>query len=147
MRAILKIYEAGKMGGLSYEAANTWRAVLKMKLIYVAQITECELEVVNPLEYYNHFNNAHQNEEEVQDFDLHHVKSSDLIVVNLEGLSSSDGTKIELHDANYNYRIPVIAFGREELYDNLHPWIKRCITRREENMDDVVSYIRDFYMT
>ena len=147
MRAILKIYECGKMGGLSFEEANSWRAELKMKLMYVAQLTGCELEVINPLEYYNHFNNVHQSEEEVQDFDLYHVKSSDIIVVNLAGLSSSDGTKIELHDANYNNRIPVIAFGDKELYNNLHPWIKRCITRREESMDDVVVYIRDFYMT
>lgn len=142
----LKIYECGKMGGLSYSDANTWRAELKQKLEYVASMYDCILDVINPLEYYNHFNFRHQSEEEVQDFDLAHVKNSDLIVVNLSGLSTSDGTKIELYDANYNNRIPVIAFGNRDEYENLHPWVKRCITRVEENMNDVVEYIRDFYM-
>lgn len=72
--------------------------------------------------------------------------TSDVIVVNLEGLNSSDGTKIELHDAKYHNRIPVIAFGDRKLYDNLHPWVKENITRVEEKVEDVVRYIQEFYM-
>ena len=75
-----------------------------------------------------------------------HVVSSDVVVVNLEGLNSSDGTKIELHDAHYHEKIPVVAFGDRGLYENLHPWVKRDITRVEENMQGVARYLREFYM-
>lgn len=142
----LKIYCAGKMGNLSLGEVNTWRVQLKEKLRKAAIHSDCRVDVVNPVDYYNYFNNRHQTEEEVEDFDLAHVISSDIIVVNLEGLATSDGTKIELHDANYHNRIPVIAFGDRKLYENLHPWIKRNITRVEKDIDGAVSYIRDFYM-
>lgn len=142
----LKIYCAGKMGSLSLEEMSEWRKELKEKLNKAAIHSDCRADVVNPVDYYNYYNNKHQSEEEVEAFDLAHVISSDIVVVNLNGLATSDGTKIELHDANYHNRIPVIAFGKKELYENLHPWIKRNITRVEKDIDNVVSYIRDFYM-
>lgn len=82
----------------------------------------------------------------MEDYDLAHVVSSDLIIVNLEGLNSSDGTKLEIHDAKYHNKIPVIAFGNKDLYNDLHPWVKRDITRVEKSVDDAISYIHGFYM-
>ena len=64
----------------------------------------------------------------------------------MDGLNTSDGSKIELHDGNFHNKIPVIAFGENGLYEDLHPWIKNDITRVEGNAQDVVNYIRDFYM-
>ena len=144
----LKIYIAGKMSGLTYEEMNGWREELKKKIIIQACSVGCENKVcvINPVDYYNFENCRHQSEAEIEDYDLAHVVTSSIIVVNLEGLSTSDGTKYEIHDANYHNRIPVIAFGDKELYEKLHPWIKRDITRVEENINDVVDYIRDFYM-
>ena len=43
--------------------------------------------------------------------------------------------------------IPIIAFGDKELYDELHPWIKDDITRVEDDMDSVATYISNFYMS
>lgn len=143
---ILKIYEAGKMSGLSFEEMNFWRQELKTKLLITAQISDYQVQVVNPVDYYNFEEKRYQSEEEVEDYDLSHVISSDIVVVNLEGLNSSDGTKIEMHDAKYHNKIPVIAFGNIKTYEALHPWLKRDITRVEENMDDVVGYIQEFYM-
>ena len=74
-----------------------------------------------------------------------HVTTSDIIIVNLEGLSTSDGTKYELHDANYHKRIPVIAFGETVLYEGLHPWIKRDITRVEPDVESLIDYLEEFY--
>ena len=79
-------------------------------------------------------------------YDILHTITSDIVIVNLNGLATSDGSKIEIFEANYNHKIPVLAFGDKELYDNLHPWIKENITRVEDNMQDVVAYIKDFYM-
>ena len=142
----LKIYEAGKMGGLTFSEMNNWRVELKNKLLNAAENADYKLLVINPVDFYNFEEKRFQSEEEVEDYDLAHVITSDIIIVNLDGLNTSDGSKIELHDGNFHNKIPVIAFGNAELYNNLHPWIKRDITRFEKNIDDVVEYIRDFYL-
>ena len=142
----IKIYLAGKMGGLTLAAMNKWRIDAKHLLVAEADKSDCVVEVVNPVVFYNFEEKRHQTEIEVEEFDLGHVISSDIIVVNLNGLNSSIGTIIELHDAHYHKRIPVIAFGDKTLYSTLHPWVKNDITRVEDDIYGVVEYIRDFYM-
>lgn len=143
----LKIYLAGKMSGLTYAEMNEWRVKVKNKLLNATTFSlNVSLQIVNPVDYYNFEEKLHQSEIEIEDYDLAHVKSSDLVIVNLDGLSSSDGTKIELHDAKYNNKIPVIAFGDIRLYKELHPWIKNAITRVEPDIESICKYIRDFYM-
>lgn len=142
----LKIYLAGKMSGLSFEEMNSWRKEVCDKLLIVSQIADYQMQVINPVDYYNFEEKRYQSEEEVEDYDLSHVISSNIVIVNLDGLNSSDGTKLEIHDAKYHNKIPVIAFGNQELYEKLHPWLRRNITRVEKNIDDVVSYIHEFYM-
>lgn len=141
-----KIYLAGKMNGLSFEEMNNWRNEVFQKLLSLSEMYNIKLNVVNPVLYYNFEEKRHQTEIEVEEFDLAHVISSDIIIVNLNGLKDSIGTIIELHDAHYHHKIPVIAFGDKELFNNLHPWVKNDITRVENNINDVVTYIRDFYM-
>lgn len=143
---ILKIYLAGKMSGLTYEEMNGWRQKLKAELLSAAEISGCQLHVINPVDFYNFKEKKYQSEKEVMEYDRAHVTSSDIIIVNLEGLNSSDGTKIELHDAKYHNRIPITAFGSMALYENLHPWVKEEITRVEETMEDAVRYVQEFYM-
>lgn len=113
----LKIYEAGKI----FDEMIFWRKKLKSLLLSAAEINNYQIQVINPVDFYNFEEKVYQSEFEVEEYDLAHVISSDIIVVNLNGLSSSDGTKIELHDAKYHNRIPVIAFGDKELYEELHP--------------------------
>ncbi len=143
---MLKIYTAGKMSGLSFEEMNDWRVKLKEILTAYADFSNTNIKVVNPVDFYNFETKRHQNELEVEEFDLAHVVSSDIIIVNLEGLNSSIGTIIELHDARYHNKIPVIAFGNKTTYDELHPWVKNDITRVEETIYDVAAYIKDFYL-
>lgn len=142
----LKIYEAGKMSGASFDEMNNWRQELKTQLLLAAEISGYQIQVINPVDYYNFKEKKYQSEAEVMEYDLAHATTSNIVVVNLDGLNSSDGTKIELHDAMYHNRIPVIAFGDKKLYENLHPWIKENITRVEESIEDVVRYIQEFYM-
>lgn len=141
----LKIYLGGKMSGLTHAEMYNWRAQLKYKLMSTADHRGYKAYVINPVDFYNFEEVRHQSELEVKNFDLSHVLSSDIVIVNLDGLATSDGTKYELHDAR-KANIPVIAFGEYELYENLHPWTKDNITRVEKNMEDVIKYIRDFYM-
>lgn len=146
MKKHLKIYLAGKMGGLTFSQMNKWRVELKNKLLDISEDMGYEVLIINPCDFYNFEEQKHQSEEEIEDYDLAHVISSNIVIVNLEGLSTSDGTKIELHDGNYHHKIPVIAFGDKEMYENLHPWIKRDITRVENDIDTVIQYIKDFYL-
>ncbi len=143
---ILKIYLAGKMSGLTFNEMNEWRRELELKLRALADVSGCKVKVINPVKYYNFQEVKHQSEREVKDYDLKLVNSSDVIIVNLDGLQTSDGTKYELHDARKS-NIPVIAFGNKRLYDNLHSWTQDNITRIEEDINDVVVYIKDFYMS
>lgn len=142
----LKIYLAGKMSGLSFDKMNNWRLYLKTQLLLLAEISGYKIQVFNPVDFYNFEEKKYQSEAEVREYDLSHVVTSDIIVVNLDGLNTSDGTKIELHDAKYHNKIPVIAFGDRKLYEDIHPWVKENITRVEENMEDVVRYIQEFYI-
>lgn len=142
----IKIYLAGKMGGLSLDEMNLWRNEIKEKLLLVADDLKYDITVINPCEFYSFETSQHQSEKEIEDYDLAHVITSNIVIVNLDCLSSSTGSQIEIHEANRNYKIPVIAFGTKYLYNTLHPWIKNKITRVEENIDDVVEYIKHFYM-
>ena len=102
----LKIYLAGKMNGLTHKEMSSWRKECACKilegLIYGGYNTE--VNIIDPINYYNFKEKRHQTEIEVEEFDLAHATSSDIIIVNLEGLNSSIGTIIELHDAHYHHK-------------------------------------------
>lgn len=142
----LKVYLAGRMSGLTYEEMNQWRVNISKIINHMADYHECIVDVVNPVNYYNFQNPRHQNEREVMMYDLAHVKSSNIIVVKLDGLNNSIGSCIELYEA-YKNDIPVIALGTDEEYEKLHLWIRECITRYEKTDDEVSLYISEFYMT
>ena len=133
------------MGGLTFEEMNSWRFEISTALKNIALDLGCKLKVINPVDYYNFEEKKYQSQKEVEDFDLRHIVSSDIIIVNLDGLNSSDGTKYEMFEA-YRHNIPVITFGDKELYNKLHPWVQSKITRVEPSVWHVCKYIRDFYM-
>ena len=141
----LKIYLAGKMSGLEFDEMYEWRKHLREKLLTCADCASYKLSVINPVVYFNFENERYQSEKEVMDYDLAHVSTSDIIIVNLDGLNTSDGTKYELKEA-YDNGIPVIAFGENDIYEKLHPWTKLYITRHEDTVENVIEYIQEFYM-
>lgn len=146
MKKRLKIYAAGKMMGLDLKEMNEWRVNLKTILNNLVELKDnYEIDLINPVDFYNFENKAHKSEKEVMRFDLAHVKSSDIIIVNLENVNTSIGTCIELYEA-YKQEIPILAFGTDEAYEQTHPWLKECITRVESNIIGLCNYIFDFYM-
>lgn len=142
----LVIYECGRMSGLSFEEMNNWRVFLKTAITQVAENIGINVRVINPVDYYNFREPKHQSELEPMNFDLARVKESDLVVVNLDGLKTSIGSIIECYEAWKN-NIPVLAFGSKQDYENLHPWVQCCITRRDKNYRECINYISDFHMT
>ena len=142
----LVVYESGAMSNLTFEEMNRWRVYFKSAITQIAENTGAKIRVINPVDYYNFLNPRHQSELEIMNYDLACVKKSDLVVVNLEGLNTSIGSIIECYEA-YKREIPVLAFGSSEDYENLHPWIKCCITRHDKNYRECINYIKDFYMS
>lgn len=145
MRNKVSCYLGGKMGGLTYEEMNSWRREVLWALCDAAENVGSGIEVINPVRYFNFEEKRQQNEVEVMKFDLSKVKKCDILLVNAKGLNTSIGTCIEIYEA-YKQEIPVLTFGDSDDYENLHPWIKCCITRHDKNFMDTVEYIKDFYM-
>lgn len=142
----LQIYLGGKMYGLTKEEMCSWREQFIKIISPCAENYNVRLNCVNPCKYYNFEEVRHQSDMEVMKFDLARVCEGDLLVVNLDGLSTSVGTIIECYEA-WKCGIPVLAFGEYSIYEKLHPWIKNCITRCDPSMFETIEYIKDFYFS
>lgn len=142
----MKIYLCGKMSGLTFKEMNRWRELVKheLKQKNIALGNHIDLKTVNPVDYYNFQEHIEQSNKEVMQYDLRHVKTSDLVIANVNGLDTSIGSIIEIYEA-YSKGIPVISLGEKRVYDKLHPWIKECIMRHEDSIADLISYISEFY--
>lgn len=132
------------MGGLSFEESNEWRRKLKSMIFGRAFYSQIRPTVINPNDFYNFKEPTHKSEHEVMQYDLNHVRSSDIIVVNLDGINTSIGTAIELYAAA-QLNIPVLAWGTSEEWENTHPWLKECISRVESDANDLCNYIFEYY--
>lgn len=108
--------------------------------------------VINPTEYYTYGKDYHKTDAEVFRFDLRKVKSSDVVLVNLNDIRRSIGSCIEVYEAHKS-DIPVIGFLYEELpveamINLIHPWIYCCVDRIEIGKDSMIKaceYIKEYY--
>ena len=141
----LKIYLAGAMSGLTYEEYTTWRIILasRLKSINESLRSNIDLDIVDPTRYFNFKEKRHESELEAMKFDLHHVKSSDLIIVNFNK-PVSQGTTAELAIA-YDHDIPIIGLNKDGF--TLHPWDENFCDRIFDDMTEMTNYIQDFYLT
>lgn len=136
-----KIYLAGKMSGLTFEQMNTWR--MNANLLFKDE-SDNKIHTINPCEYYNfEIDSNTYTEKEIMKFDLHMVKQSDLILVNLE-YPDTIGTAIELFHASEVLHKPVIGFGLKVMVP--HPWMMLCVDKMCVTLEDAVDYILDFYL-
>ena len=143
---VQSIYLAGAMGCYKDEPEkmNGWRLLATTILNSKANFKDVRLEIVNPVDYFNFEEpRRYKTQKEIFDFDLWQVVHSDLILVNLDRINDSAGTIIELYQANQISKIPVVAFGDDS---DLHPWIRECINRIEDDLDGAIEYIDEFYL-
>lgn len=132
-----KIYQAGKMSGLTMEEMNEWREEATNRFEFISDL----IQTLNPCHFYNfEIDPSTYTDFEVKEFDLWLVKNCDLVLVNLD-YPDSIGTAIELHMAQ-EWKIPVISFGTAKN----HPWIELCITKRCETLEDAIDHICKFYV-
>lgn len=132
----------GKFGKENFDVGNMWRKHCKEEL----ENYECDYKVkaVNPNEFFNFRDEPPQYESqlEVMKLDLHKLRNSDLVIVNFNDMYSL-GSMAELAIA-YERRIPVI--GLDTNSQTLHPW-QICICERIFNdIDEMLRYVKDFYL-
>jgi nucleoside 2-deoxyribosyltransferase len=134
-----RIYLAGAMSDISFEESEAWRSTAKEWL----ESRECAYHVaaINPNDYYNFLEVKHKTEKEILRFDLHKVRTSNLILVNLNG--KSIGTAMELQHA-YDNGIPIIGFKDDD--EELHPWLDYVCDRVFVELDKAIKYIDEYYL-
>jgi hypothetical protein len=80
-----KIYLAGGMSNLSWEEQTTWREVVEELLNQKNIYTDCykyKLDIINPTTFYNFKEKKWDSQIEIMKYDIRHVKTSNLIIVN-----------------------------------------------------------------
>ena len=132
----MKIYLSGGITGLTLEESSEWRKQVKNELKGL-------VEIFDPTMYYNYDTKTEfDSEREVRDFELYHLRNSDIVIVNFNAPNSL-GTCAELTLAN-EYRIPVI--GLNENKNQLHPWLTECVNKMFYKMDTLIEYIKFYYI-
>lgn len=137
----VRIYLAGGMSGLSLEEQMKWRNQFRQAVEFNYSPTKKPI-YFSPPDYYSPATNAHKSEREAMEFELNHLRKSDVIVVNFN-VPQSIGTAMELMAAKEN-RIPIIGLRKDGV--ELHPWLIECCTRICDNFKELVEHIVDFYL-
>lgn len=138
----VRIYLSGGMSGLSFEEKFKWRSNIMSAIRYGDYNYEKKPLFFNPVDHYNAEEVQHKTEREIMEFDLYHLRKSDLVIVNFNA-ENSIGTAMELMLAK-EYKIPVIAFGTKD--KEIHSWLLECCTRVCDDMRETVSHVVDFYL-
>lgn len=142
----LTIYLAGKMGGLTKDEYMKWRDLLTIELTDTANINGADIQIINPATYFDFDNMDRHLEKEAMQFDLNIVRQSDIVIANVDGISDSIGTAIEVYEANW-LNIPVIAYTYSGVVnDTIHPWIQECLSTVQMTTYELIDYVRDYYM-
>lgn len=132
-----------KFGKDNFEEGNKWRKYC----IDTLTNYECDykVKVVNPNDYFNFKEEppTYKSQREIMEFDLNKVRHSDLIIVNFNDMWSL-GTMSEIAIA-YERRIPIIGLDVDK--QNLHPWQIEMCTRIFANIDEMLDYVEDFYLS
>lgn len=138
-----QIYLCGSITGVAPQQASEWRRRIKNKLQNTAKDIDASIKVFNPYEFYNYESTDYDSEHEVRQFELHMLKKSDLVIVNIANFGKSIGSAQELAIAD-EYRIPVIALNVDK--QELHPWIEDCIWKSFDNENKMIEYITYYYL-
>lgn len=146
-----KIFLSGGITGLNDEDCKKWREYI-VKYFSNWCFNEADCMIVNQM---NHFNPNKETsdllEKEAMRYNLHHLRTSNIVIVNLNKLESI-GTAQELMLA-YELRIPIIGFIKADKKDKIHPWIQIEVTKLftytediENALVDCMDYVYNYYL-
>ena len=132
----------GKFGKENFDEGNEWRKYCKSAL--ETCYSNHKVIAINPNDYFNFVDEPPQydTQDEVMRFDIHKLRSSDLVIANFNDMYSL-GSMCEIAIA-YDRGIPIS--GLNETKQELHPWQICMCERMFNNIDKMLDYIRDFYL-
>lgn len=132
-----------KFGKDDFDKGNSWRVYVKRILENFNH--EYKVKVINPNDYFNFKEDIlrYDSQREIMEFDLHKLKTSQFAIINFNDMWSL-GSMAELAIA-YEKRIPVIGVDVDK--QNLHPWQIEMTNRIFYNIDEMLCYIKEFYLT
>ena len=140
-----QIYLCGGMGKFNKEnfhKGNNWRLYCKNVLENFE--TNKNVIAINPNDYFNFVDEPrYVSQKEIMEFDLYKVRESDLMIINFNDMHSL-GSMAELAIA-YERRIPVIGLDIDR--QELHPWEECMCNRIFYDTNEMLDYIKDFYLT
>ena len=133
----------GKFGKDNFEESNAWRIYCKNTL----ENCECDYNVkaINPNDYFNFKEEQpkYVSQREIMELDLHKLRNSNLVIVNFNDMYSL-GSMSELAIA-YDIHIPIIGLDANK--QELHPWQIEMCNRIFDNIDEMLDYVEDYYLT
>jgi len=133
----------GKFGKENFNESNDWRVYCKRLL----ENSECNFSVktINPNDYFNFKEETpkYQTQREIMELDFHKLVNSDLVIINYNDVYSL-GSMAELAIA-YEKRIPVIGLNLDR--QELHPWQKEMTNRIFVDMNEMIDYVEDYYLS
>lgn len=140
------VYLAGGMGKFGkdhFDEGNNWRIYCKS----ILENYECDykIRVTNPNDYFNFKQDppTYQTQREIMEFDLNKVRNSNLLIVNFNDMYSL-GTMAEIAIA-YERRTPVIGLDINK--QTLHPWQLEMSSRIFDDVNEMLKYVKNFYLT
>lgn len=143
----IEIYMAGGMGKFgkdNFEESNTWRRYCKDTLESF-ESDRYKVTCINPNDYFSFVQDPqlYESNREVMELDLHKLRNSDLVIANFNDMYSL-GSMAELAIA-YDRRIPIIGLDINK--QELHPWQIEMCNRIFHDINEMLDYVEDYYLT
>lgn len=144
MDKFYNVYLSGgmqKFGKDDFDKGNVWRRYCKYTLEKYE--SDYKVKVCNPNDLFN-FRDEPQyvSEREVMNLDLHKLRQSDLVIINFNDVYSL-GSMSEISIA-YDRGIPVIGLNIDA--QKLHSWQVCMCERIFDDIDEMLDYVKDFYL-
>lgn len=141
------VYLAGAIGNVSKKRAEEWRKYFVTTYSYFVD----KPDVINPIDFFTYDEVENYSDNEVLNWELAQVAKADVLVVNLDCITSSVGTLQEMATA-YTHNVPIIAFHlhmtEDEIRSTLHPWIGEECTKiftGSYAINKVADYVATYY--
>ena len=130
------------MGGLDYKSQMEWRLRLEDRIKF---LSDKKVIFIHPPKFYDYDS---PNQEEAKKWEINQLLTSDIVVINLNDISTSIGTIMELSMAyalkNYGGKpISIIGIGNP---DTQHPWILSSFDNVFETPDFAADYINEYLL-
>lgn len=132
----MKVYLAGASRCLKDEG-DGWRKECEE----LVEELDWDINVINPNTFFNYSTMLPDTTKQCRTCLLHHVKTSDVVLVNLDYTSLSAGTNFELGVATA-LGIPVVGFRTGK---SVYEWCEDVCDCVFDGMGEALSYIYNYY--